>query len=547
MHLSLYVEVKFGESPKERKRLCMKRDVAMNPKRTVTKLSGDVLKHVRNAENLYQSLSAGSKNRLDQYRKNLAVSRGEMKPLFDDKVMKAMYPYLLNRDDFDAQRDYLNNLKDDDGYLFSRDLRIYGSISDAMMRFADKDFTSFRWNRNYNKALEALIKEFSGLKLRPEKYVTDDDVLRALPKVTTHSGFSYIITGFREKRANVEGSALRLERRLNAIKNGATIATTPILIGFRTQASGEYDDEGLPTGRCKHKTRVVSMYDIDDIVDELQFANPFIKAITCKQWYAGGKDDSSISSIIHGYSAKHRKFMSIDYSSFDQTISSWLIEDCFKVIEASFRLDSNQREDLRQICQRFIHKDFILNEGIMHSDKGVPSGSMFTQIIDTLVNRLVVSTYFISMQAEFDMIAMGDDNAIFCSEDKSIEQLASYIQKNFGLIIKVDAKSNEGNSRKQDVKFLSRFWTNYGPWRHPHELISRMLFPERRRDYDQVVTPEMVIWGYILTYRRGMEQLMDIGRFMFEHPLSQRLVRENVDSRYIPGSLAYSREYLSAA
>lgn len=522
----------------------METKLVSKPRKSKTQYSQDFVNaKVKSADSLLNSLSAGSKKRLSSYMHNLSVSRGTEKPLFDNKIKDLIFEYALKPDLVKGELNYLNETRDKDGYLFSRDLKIYSSTQEAMERFAAADHPSFRWNRNYQKALEELRTLVSFCRLRVQKYGSDDDILQALPKTNTHSGYEWILSGRKEKGENIEGLYAKFKGRQNLMMKGEQVKAQPILLGFRTQASGEYEDNGVRTGTCKHKTRVVSMYDLLDIVDELQFSNPFQKWINDQWFYAGGKDDMEIARIINAYSTMYLKFMSIDYSSYDQTISSWLIEDAFSIIRAAFVLTPAEECVFNNVVQRFIHKDFILSEGVLHSDKGVPSGSMFTQIIDSLVNVLVVKTYFNSIGKSCRMIAMGDDNAIFCDLGVDIEHLASYLRKNFGLIVKTDDKSNEGDVRMQDVKFLSRYWTKGGTWRHPWQLLSRLLFPERRREYGDEVQPEHVLTGYILTYKVGMTQLIDVPRFVKEHPVSRSFVVDHVDSRYLPGYLAYVREY----
>jgi len=510
--------------------------------REVTNLSSEFCNQLRNADFLYNSLSAGSKNRLNQYRTNLSVTRGKYDVNFDSAVERLLSKYVWDSSNYANQRSYLKNLKDEDGYSFSRNLKIYSTIEEAMRKFASADYTSFRWNQNYQQSLKALMKRFSKLHLKPLRYSSDDDISENLPKLDTHSGFFWIISGRKKKGENMEGLYERFQNEVeNALSNGSF--NKPILLGFRTQASGEYDDNGNQTGKCKHKLRVVSMIDLIVIVAELMFSKPIQHYMSSETFYAGGKDEHKISEIITNWRVRFNRFMSIDYTAFDQSISSWLIEDAFAVIKSAFDLDEKEERIFDIIVHDFIHKDFILNEGVLHSDKGVPSGSMFTQIIDTIVNVLVIMTYFSMLGAEAEMIAMGDDNAIFTSSSSTIEELASYVMKNFGLEIKTDDKSNEGNTKTDDVKFLSRYWRFSGQWRSANQLLSRLLYPERFRNYTKEIGPEHVIFAFILTYRLGMTDLMDIGRFMRDYPISQRYVLEKVDSRYLPGSLAYIREY----
>lgn len=508
----------------------------------MTKLDSEVVSKMRNAVIFENSLTAGSKNRLRQYRKNLAITRGSHDPIIDNEVGSLLRNYVWNVQEFDSLCSYLADLKDPDGQEFSRNLKIYNHISGDMKRFMDEDHTSFRWNENYRKSFKDLKEEFSKIKANPLIFSSDDDVKEALPKVDTHSGYYYIQSGKKKKGDNIEGIIKVIGKEFpNAASNGTF--NKPILLGFRTQASGEFKDNGDMTHTCKHKLRVVSMVDLIQILGELKFSKPIQDYLGGVSYYAGGKNENQISSIITNWRTKYRRFMSIDYSSFDQTISSWLIEDAFDIIRSAFNLDKFHGDLFNAVVHDFIHKDFIVSEGIVHSDKGVPSGSMFTQIIDSVVNLLVVRTFFNHLNERSEMIIMGDDNLIFTDSGASMEEMASYIGKNFGLKVKVDDKSNEGLSHVDSPKFLSRYWRYDGQWRHPHQLLSRMIYPERRRNYSSEVGPQHVIFAFILTYGLGMEKLIDVRRFVLDYPISRDYIFNNVDSRYLPGALAYIREY----
>lgn len=493
-------------------------------------------------ESLESSLSVGSRNRLKQYQRNLSISRGIDQPEFDVQCLPLLKQYARNLSEINSEIEYLANLRCQDGYRFSRNLKIYSTTEDAMERFIQPDHPSFRWNQHYQKSLKQITDMFACLNLKPLSYHSDVDVRNALPKVDTHSGYTWIISGEKYKGENLEGVSAKFHAKAwDAIHRGSF--ETPILMGFRTQVSGEYEDDGTRTGTGKHKLRVVSMVDLFTIIAELMFAKPIQKFLATQFFYAGGKNPNEISGILTGWRTRYKRFLSIDYSSFDQTISSWLIEDAFKVIKSAFRLSPKQDKLFDVVVHDFIHKDFIISEGVLHSDKGVPSGSMFTQIIDTLVNWIVIQTYFNMIGQQAEMIIMGDDNAIYTNAEVDIEHLASYVDHNFGLIIKSDDKSNEGDTFKKDVKFLSRYWRYDGQWRHPYQLLSRILYPERHRNYDSSVGPEHVIFAFILTYQKGMEELIDTRKFLHDFPISRRYVLENVDSRYLPGALAYIREY----
>lgn len=509
-----------------------------------THLDPDVVSMLRSASYVTNSLDAGSKNRYRIYCNGLCKSRGVDEPGFDVKLYHALKPYVLNPKEFKKVKQYLRTLKDPDGWSFSRDLRIYNKVSKSVSKFLEKDYTSFRWNRHYQNALKKLTSALfgGGVKLTPIKFTCDDDVRRILPKLDTHSGFTMIESGDKQKGENLDG----IYSKLKAMEDEALETGTfnrLMLVGFRTQTSGEFEDDGTFTNTCKHKVRLILMVDLQIICEEIKFSRVLQDLLASKPFYGGGKDLDRISILISGWRTKYNKFLSIDYSSFDQTISSWLIEDVFSVIKSGFILTDRESKLFDIMVHDFIHKKFVLNEGLAQVSKGVPSGSMFTQIVDSLVNYVVISTYFDSMEDQkFEMNIMGDDNIIFCSEKYSIEELASYVRKNFGLDIKTDDKSNEGISYKDDPKYLSMYFSWKGRWRHPYQLISRMLYYERYRYYDDLITPYHVIYSYILAYPLGMSKLINIKKFNMDHPISKATVL-NLRSQFMPSIVAYYRDY----
>lgn len=508
-------------------------------RREITALDVGRIK-MTSADILKNCLTAGSKKRLKRYQSALAVTVGKGTPLFDDQVKDLLMQYALDPIDCEKSINYLNSLVDGDGILFSRNYKNYSSTSDAFESFSQPDYTSFRWNENYQKALEDMKSQFSKYHLKPVMYHCDADIANVLPKKDTHSGWTYILTGSKKKGDNLEGIYKRYQNDIRTARVNGTFAN-PILVGFRTQASGEFNEDGSETGTCKHKTRVVCMYDLISIIHELKYSYPIQKLIQDMDFYAGGKDPSTISGLINTWRSKSLSWWSIDYSKYDMTISSWLIEDAFGILKCAFH-ENVDDTDWNLIVNDFIHKDFIVSEGIVHADKGVPSGSMFTQIIDSIVNRLMVLTYFNSIGAKAKMIIMGDDNLIFHNlKPESVDELASYLTKNFG--VQTNAAKSGVGTRRDNPEFLSRTWTNFGQWRHPHQLLSRLLFPERFRSYNKEVKPQHVIFAFILTYPLGMEKLINVAKFRLDYPISEKDLFVNVDSRYLPGALAYIREY----
>lgn len=355
----------------------------------------------------------GSKKRLFNYKKELSMNKEKV--VFDDKVEEVLLPYLLDKGLFYARIEYLNRLRDENGRHFSRSCKDYNKIRDGVNTFAQDDYTSFRWNRHYQQALQEMKENFSNAQLDVLRYNNDEDIKKALPKLDTHAGWTYIITGNRSKGANLDNVLENFEEAVHmACEKGSFCM--PVYVAYRTQASGEFDDlTSAFTNKCKLKTRPVMAVALPVIIAELMFAKPFQRYYAQMSTYVGGKSDVTIQQSIQNARATYGRYVSLDYSHYDQSISSWLIEDAFSIIRCAFTQFSETESKLWDVViHDFIHKDFALAEGFVHADKGVPSGSMFTQIIDSLVNELMIRTFFKTLEYEpkWECQIMGDDNLI---------------------------------------------------------------------------------------------------------------------------------------
>lgn len=509
-------------------------------KPVTTRLDSDIYCKARSEEQsqIFRGNSSTLKTRLNSYKRNLTQSRGLGKPLFDDQLMDLVYKYAYNPKSIHKEIDYLNRLIDKDGHLFSRNLKEYKKISNQLRGFLDVNHRNFFWNQYYKLALKQVSEKLYFKGLKALKYHSDEDILNVLPKANTHSGFTYLLSGKRYKGDNTVGLVRKLYKHLEEAKDAKRLGI-PNLIAFRTQASGEYDAQGNQTNTCKHKTRMVAMVDIVVIANELQFSHPFMSRFKDVRSFAGGKDDRVIGSIISDMRSRFKYHTSIDYSQFDQSISGWLIRDAFNLVRNCFVLEGEDAFKFDCVVNDFIDKEFLIDGGLVRSSRGVPSGSMFTQIIGSLVNQIVLHTYLNSIGSSGEMMVMGDDNLLFTKSEIDLNHLSNYVKHNFGLIIN-PSKSSQGTF-KDDPEFLSRQWTSLGPTRPWQAVISRMAFPERFRMYNDEVQPHLVLYAYYLTYK-SVADIIDVRKFISDYRLNKAELL-NVDSRYIPGVMAYIKEY----
>lgn len=465
---------------------------------------------------------------------------------FDDKVKKFLYPYVWSKDNMTKQINYLNHLKDPEGSPFCRSWRTYSKAMDKLAVFSLPEATTFRWNVHFQKAYAKVKERHAQSTLRPLKYRSNRDVIDAVSKWDTSAGFTSLVNPNVKHKRDIltENLVDTVNNKIrDAIDRGSFEAYG--MIGFRTQGSGEYDLNGNQTHTCKLTTRAIWMEDIYKVIAERKFALPYLNWVKSYKYSGIGMNDNQISKRVHGMMFHNCNWLSLDYSGYDSTIPSWLIRSAFDIVESCFKMDAYDRKLLGVLREDFINKNLITADGVIHYTHGTPSGSGFTTIINCICNEIMTETWADKFGIKVDYNVMGDDNLIMSSQELDIEKIASYLTKNFG--VKVNAsKSCYGKTSKDDPEYLSRIWTNHGPWRHPNQLLSKLLFPERRRDYknNPDLTPQIIIYSYILGYEAGMRQLMDVDRFLSDTGITMCKITE---SKQVLSNLPYNVRVALAA
>lgn len=400
--------------------------------------------------------------------------------------------------------------------------RVPEHLEAAIEAFQGNHAPSFAWNKFFRMALKDASHHFNpkGDVLKPEKSNTLDQISELFPRKDTHAGYSYWLFDKKSKGEYLEEWFVEYLHELQeeAILHGTF--NLPILIGTRLQQSGAFDDEGNETPESiKFKERMVNMIDIILIASEAKFSKPVQKLFGESRSYAGGKDPVDLEQIIYNMRSKYNSWISLDYSKYDQSIPGWLIQACFDIIKDWFKLNEDEEKLFDVIVHDFINKSIVWRDGeLVYVHDGVPSGSMFTQIIDTLANYIMIRTYSyaksqITEGIDFECNICGDDNLIFHNGNIVKEELCSYIKHNFGIEAHPN-KCSEG-SRKDDPEYLSRTWRTLGIYRQPKQLVAKLLYAERYRDYkkNKDLDPVLIFYSYYLCYNLGMREFFDMDKF----------------------------------
>lgn len=491
---------------------------------------------MKKALEVKRRLNATSRRRLIMYCRNLSTDKDPK--IHDDRMVQYLRSVARDEEWLEGVLNYLDSI----GWNQSK--YDYTHILDQLERFTLPDVKYFGWNQHFIHGKTKLIEEVSTWNLTSLRYGENCMIEDCLPRSDTHAGFSYILTGKKEKGMYREGLLREYMSEVEKAKKEGSF-NKPILIGTRTQANNPFDSlTGEKNHEYKDKSRLVSMIDIYVIMAELVFAKRLQTKFSTLKWYAGGKNDTTIWQILMAWRNQYSHWLSIDYSKFDQSISAWLIYEAFDIMRQAYKHDKYFDEELFKIVREdFIHKVFIDGDcNLIQADRGVPSGSMFTQLVDSIVNRLMIDTYMHKLGiSDYQMMIMGDDNIIFTNVEIDRDELSSYLLRNFGIEMH-PSKCDYGKTSNSDPIFLSRYWRKNGVWRLPELLIAKIVYPERWRDYDRYgFTPDMIVQSYIDAFPEGMRHVISTKH----REISLNNSRTLGEGRWLSGLMRYRLLYAS--
>lgn len=465
-----------------------------------------------------------SNKRLANYRASLAKDRTDV--IYDSRIEEVCRRYCLHLERFDEVKAYLNNLSDDEG-PFCRSYKSYAKMEQTLEGFQSVEAPSGVWREHFKEGKRRVVSRYREAKLKTLDLRKDDDIYGLVRSLHTSTGFEKIKTGINHK-CDLERDGLLAswrEKVSEAISNGSF---NEYMIWFhRSQAMGEFTDTGEPTDTFKRKTRPVWAVSVWTVISEMMFSKPLNAWLKYYPYSAIGKSDAAIWNWVMNRRVTCNSWFSLDYSKYDSTIPSWLIHEAFDVLKSAFQLSDYDEALLRVIENDFIHKNVITASDVVHVDHGNPSGSGLTAIINGICNELITEQWLLKFNTAAKYMIMGDDNLIYFEKVRpDIATVASYITYCFGVNVNADKSGTGGQD--DPPEFLSRIWTNSGPYRHPNILISKMLFPERFRPYDKhpELTPELVFFSYVLGYRAGMEKMFDVPRFIRDTGLVREIIAE---------------------
>lgn len=285
-----------------------------------------------------------------------------------------------------------------------------------------------------------------------------------------------------------KGEALDKDlNRMEKIEKG-TKAPDPCLAYHRIQHGKK--NEGP-------KTRLVWGYPLSMTLLEAKYARPLIDWFLCQRTpMAFGLHRHELASRLVRIDNSSLRYC-LDFSSYDASLHPSLISFVFEVLKTHFR----EVDDIgwNSIVHYFIHTRIIMPDGYVYQKhQGVPSGSYFTQLVDSIANFLILQYLSFRLDAqpifEDKVLVLGDDS-IFGMATYHPMALIQKVCSELGVKVNVE-KSVLAKKASDLSEFLGHVWLRGVVNRESSDIAKRMAFPERPLKLD----PRLRIVTRVLAY-----------------------------------------------
>jgi len=233
-----------------------------------------------------------------------------------------------------------------------------------------------------------------------------------------------------------------------------------------------------------NKTRLVWGYPLEMTIMEARYARPLIERFLAMNTpMAFGKSKLDLGAHLHRYFVDSPGVtVCLDYSKYDSTVPAVMIREAFRILATWFEEKDLETLGWDTVVAYFTHTPIVMPDGHLYTGKthGVPSGSYFTQMIDSIVN--VALTYALAHKFSFrfrpeGLKVLGDDVIVQVLGVVELQQWSNYLAK-FGLQLHGPEKTVVGQAH-----FLGAVWTKGKPDAPIQELVNKACFPESFRNY----------------------------------------------------------------
>nr|AXA52551.1 putative capsid [Linepithema humile partiti-like virus 1] len=249
------------------------------------------------------------------------------------------------------------------------------------------------------------------------------------------------------------------------------------------------------------KIRATWGYPFDVYIEEARFFYPILDYVSsdkCKFPVAYGLEmaNGAMAEIERVAKRLNCKSIIMDWKSFDKTIPPWLIRDSFALIAEMIDMshvrdvegkvwpvrENRSRKRWKRLVDYFVETPIRTSKGERFLvTGGVPSGSCFTNIIDSIVNAIVTRYIHYQTTGELPLaeVYLGDDSVTFTNQMVNLDDMTRLADDKFGMII--NPKKSFITTNRRNIHFLGYYNFEGLPFKPQDTLIASFIAPERTR------------------------------------------------------------------
>eukprot|EP00918_Siedleckia_nematoides_P010413 GHVU01022786.1.p1 GENE.GHVU01022786.1~~GHVU01022786.1.p1 ORF type:complete len:558 (-),score=42.42 GHVU01022786.1:106-1779(-) len=353
----------------------------------------------------------------------------------------------------------------------------------------------------YDKARDIVFttvaREFGGEKVKPLSLL---EAIRRIPQ-NTSPGFPYNKCGIRTKKEATPVCWKRLQEKVLPQLRRRGGFDVPCVAGCRRQI----------VARETNKPRLTWNYPMDVTVIEARFLEALMDVLKpCKlfAWRWNWLDGFS-KYLYTNMSKSEGAKICVDFSHFDADPCPELIRDAFAILEHNLELGWEEKNQWECVIDYFINTPILFYDRLIIKNRGVPSGSYFTQLIDSVINLLYMTTIWLEyldsawgipvmgytvIEDVFAMIiVLGDDSIISCfygmksGEEYRLQEIATKI---FGAVINIE--KSEIWIRKPGLPELEDAEGRYKLW--SFSFLGKILESENEIEVDSHLVAAQLIY-----------------------------------------------------
>lgn len=239
------------------------------------------------------------------------------------------------------------------------------------------------------------------------------------------------------------------------------------------------------------KTRLVWIYPAEMLTVEGQYAprmyhaymkdphSPMLNGKSSQRLYTEWTCGLREGEVLHG----------LDFKSFDTKVPNWLIRVAFDILRANVdfemwngtRVTKRERQKWRNVwdgmVHYFIHTPILMPDGRMfRKSGGVPSGSWWTQMVDSVVNYILVEYLTACQNLEIRTLrVLGDDSGFRAPRSLCLDTAARDVAA-VQMILSTD--KCEITQDPNEFKLLGTTYKDMHAHRTTDEWFKLALYPE---------------------------------------------------------------------